>query len=258
MTQRMPLIAGNWKMHGSLSTNAALIAGLCEQATKLGSVELLVCPPLVYLHSVAAALAGSPIALGAQNLSEHEGDGAMTGEVNGRMLKDVGCRYVIVGHSERRSMHGETNERVAAKAQAAIAAGLRPIVCVGETLEQRESGVMEAVLQAQLAAVLDRCSPAALSEAVIAYEPVWAIGTGRTASPEQAQQVHALLRGQVAQRDAKLANSMRILYGGSVKADNASALFAGADIDGGLIGGASLKAGEFLAIAAAAQAAVPA
>lgn len=252
--RRKPLVAGNWKMHGSLSSNEALVRGVLAGAGKTPDVELLICPPHVYLHSVHHLVAGSPIKLGAQNLSHHDSHGAMTGESHGTMLTDVGCSYVIVGHSERRAMHRESSELVAAKTKAAIAAGLRPIVCVGETLEERESGATFAVLEEQLAAVLQMLSAEQLADTVLAYEPVWAIGTGRTATPQQAQEVHARLRGQLAAADAKLADSMRILYGGSVKADNAATLFAEADIDGGLIGGASLKANEFLAIAAAAQA----
>jgi len=253
MTQRIPLVAGNWKMFGSLATNETLARGLRAEAHHYQGVELLVCPPLVYLQSVGHLLAGSPIAVGAQNLSEHDAHGAMTGEVHGNMLTDIGCRYVIVGHSERRALHRESSELVAAKTKAAIAVGLKPIVCIGETLEERESGATTQVLTQQLAAVLKTCSAGALAHAVIAYEPVWAIGTGRTASPAQAQEVHAELRRQIAAVDAKLADSMRILYGGSVKPDNAASLFTCPDIDGGLIGGASLKATDFLAIAAAAQ-----
>jgi triosephosphate isomerase len=254
MSKRKPLVAGNWKMNGSLAANASLIRDIAAAAPGLTSVELLVCPPFVYLPSVASALKGSAIELGAQNLSEQDKPGAYTGEVLGAMLVEVDCRYVVVGHSERRSYYHETNELVARKTRAAIAAGLRPIVCVGETLAERESGRTEAVLKAQIGAVLDSGDVASLKDFVIAYEPVWAIGTGRTATPEQAQEAHALLRGEVAARDAKLADSVRILYGGSVKSDNAAVLFAGADVDGGLIGGASLKAAEFLAIAAAAKA----
>ncbi|MBX6421513.1 MAG: triose-phosphate isomerase [Nevskia sp.] len=253
VVKRRYLVAGNWKMHGSLSANAALLDALCARAAEFPAVELLVCPPAVYLESVQRRLAGTPWQLGAQNLSEQTEPGAHTGEILGRMLAEFGCRYVIVGHSERRALYGEDDARVARKFAAAQHSGLRPILCVGETLEQREAGQTEAVLARQLDAVLAHCGIAAFERAVIAYEPVWAIGTGRNATPEQAQAAHAFLRGRLAEKDAKLSNSIRLLYGGSVKADNAQALFAGADVDGGLVGGASLKADEFLAICAAAQ-----
>ena len=252
MTSRIPLVAGNWKMYGALARNAELVSDILAGASTLRGVELLVCPPSVYLHSVAQAAAGTALLVGGQNLAEPRDEGAFTGEVRGAMLVDVGCRYVIVGHSERRSLYGETSAVVARKTVAAFAAGLRPIVCVGETLEQREGGTTESVLAEQLSAVLDQIGAEQLKDLTLAYEPVWAIGTGRTASPAQAQEAHAFLRGQIARRNAKLADSVRILYGGSVKPDNAAALFAGADVDGGLIGGASLKATDFLAIARAA------
>lgn len=239
-------------MNGSLTANAELLSAVVAGAAGLMDVELVVCPPFVYLSSAAAALKGSAIGLGAQNLSEHEKAGAYTGEVLGSMLVEVGCDYVIVGHSERRSYYGETSELVARKTRSAIAAGLKPIVCVGETLAERDGGRTGAVLRGQIAAVLDSGEITDLADMVIAYEPVWAIGTGRTATPEQAQEAHALLRSEVRARDARLADSMRILYGGSVKADNAASLFGG-DVDGGLIGGASLKASDFLAIAGAAS-----
>lgn len=251
--QRKYLVAGNWKMNGSLAANAALMEGLNAGIASVAKVEVLVCPPAVYLPSVAALLGGA-IKLGAQNLSEQEQPGAYTGELHGQMLREVGCDYVIVGHSERRALYGETNEGVAAKVRTALALGLTPILCVGETLDDRDSGRMEAVLEQQMRAVLQVCGVAAFSSVVVAYEPVWAIGTGRTASPEQAQAAHKFLRGLIAAEDAKIAGSTRLLYGGSVKADNASTLFACDDVDGGLIGGASLKAAEFLAICAAAQA----
>jgi triosephosphate isomerase len=241
-------------MNGSRGANAALLAGIREGIGRCPDVEITVCPPAVYLESVAAALIGGRISLGAQNLCEQEKPGAFTGEVHGAMLKESGCRYVIVGHSERRALYGEDDARVARKFKTAQLLGLIPILCVGETLAQREAGETEAVLDRQLGAVLDLCGIAAFGDAVIAYEPVWAIGTGRTATPEQAQQAHAFLRGLLAKRDARIAPLTRILYGGSVKADNARILFAGADVDGGLIGGASLKAEEFLAICAGAQA----
>jgi triosephosphate isomerase len=249
---RRRLVAGNWKMHGSRAANAALVAGV--RAALPAGADCVLCPPFVYLPDVAAAVAGSPIGLGAQDLSAEAGQGAYTGEVGGAMLRDVGCSHVIVGHSERRARHGESDALVARKAAAALAAGLVPIVCVGETLEERDAGITPAVVGRQLAAVLDECGVGAFRTVVTAYEPVWAIGTGRTASPEQAQEIHALLRGLIASRDATIAGSARLLYGGSVKAGNAAELFAMPDIDGGLIGGASLKVDEFAAILVAASA----
>ena len=250
---RRYLIAGNWKMNGSRAANAELLSGLLARQAGFPDVDMLVCPPAVYLESVERQLGAGAILLGAQNLSDQTRPGAFTGEVQGAMLGEIGCRYVIVGHSERRSLYGEDDATVARKFAAAQQAGLIPILCVGETLEQRDGGVTEQVLQRQLGAVLAASGIDAFGQAVVAYEPVWAIGTGRTASPEQAQAAHAFLRGQLAAQDAKIANSTRLLYGGSVKADNAAALLSCADVDGGLIGGASLKAAEFLAICAAAQ-----
>jgi triosephosphate isomerase len=250
--QRRYLIAGNWKMNGSLATNAELLATLSAQQRQYPGIDMLVCPPAVYLESVGRQLGGG-LLLGAQNLCDQLQAGAFTGEILGAMLAELGCRYVIVGHSERRALYGDDDATVARKFTAAQAAGLIPILCVGETLEQRESGATEAILQRQLGAVLDASGIGAFAAAVIAYEPVWAIGTGRTATPEQAQAAHAFLRGQLAARDAKIANSTQLLYGGSVKADNAASLLSCGDVDGGLIGGASLKAAEFLAICAAAQ-----
>ncbi len=247
---RRTLVAGNWKMYGSRAANAALLQGV--RAAAPAGVEVVLCPPFVFLPDAAVALAGSAIGLGAQDLSAEAGQGAYTGEIAGAMLRDVGCSHVIVGHSERRARHNESDTEVARKAVAALAAGLVPIVCVGETLEERDAGVTPAVVGRQLAAVLDVCGVDAFRTLVIAYEPVWAIGTGRTASPEQAQEIHALLRGFIASRDAIIAGSARLLYGGSVKAGNAAELFAMPDIDGGLIGGASLKVDEFAAILAAA------
>jgi triosephosphate isomerase len=250
---RKYLVAGNWKMNGSLKSNAELLAGIAAQLNSVADVELLVCPPAAYLDSVGKALPPG-VELGAQNLCEQAKPGAFTGELHGAMLSEFGCRYVLVGHSERRALYGETDQRVAEKFQTAQALGLIPVLCVGETLQEREADATEQVLSRQLAAVLDLCGIEAFESAVLAYEPVWAIGTGRTASPEQAQAAHAYLRGLLSARDAKIAGSTRLLYGGSCKPDNAQELFAGADIDGGLIGGASLKAADFLAIAAAAQA----
>jgi triosephosphate isomerase (TIM) len=253
---RRYLVAGNWKMNGSRAANASLVGALRAGLDGCRDVDVLVCPPAAYLESVGAALAGSAMTLGAQNLGESDKPGAFTGEIHGAMLKDVGCAYVLVGHSERRALYGESDDVVARKFRTAQACGLTPILCVGETLEQREAHQTEAVLKRQLDAVVALCGPASLERAVIAYEPVWAIGTGRNATPQQAQDAHAFLRSQVAARDARIAAALRLLYGGSVKADNAQALFAGADVDGGLIGGASLKSEEFLAICAAAQAQV--
>lgn len=250
---RKPLVAGNWKMHGSLAGNAELLLGLRE-LLPASSVDCVVCPPFVYLPAVGAALAGSAIELGAQDVCEQSESGAFTGEVSASMLREVGCRYAIVGHSERRAIYGESDELVARKFAAALAAGLVPILCVGESLQEREAGATEAVVIRQLDAVIDAVGVAALGRGVLAYEPVWAIGTGRTASPEQAQEVHACLRGRIAAIDVTIAGSMRILYGGSVKAGNAKDIFAMPDVDGGLIGGASLKAAEFAAIVAAAAA----
>lgn len=243
------LIAGNWKMNGSLAANEALVKAMLDG---LGAGEpasdMALCVPAPYLAQVQALLAGAGVALGAQDVSAHE-QGAYTGEVSAAMLHDFGCRYAIVGHSERRQYHGETDALVATKAQRALAAGITPIVCVGETLEEREAGQTEAVVKRQLAAVIHTVAHCT-SEIVVAYEPVWAIGTGKTASPEQAQQVHAVLRAQLAAATAH-PERVRILYGGSMNAANAASLLSQPDIDGGLIGGASLKAPDFLSIAAA-------
>ncbi|MCA1926389.1 MAG: triose-phosphate isomerase [Thiobacillus sp.] len=245
---RKKLVAGNWKMHGSLADNAALLAAI---KPALAGVEAAVCVPFPYLAQVQSALAGSSIAWGAQNLSEHP-KGAYTGEVSSAMLLDFGCTYVIVGHSERRSLYGENDELVAKKYMAAQAAGLTPILCVGESLDERESGITEQVVAQQLDAVIRMAGVDSLAKAVVAYEPVWAIGTGKTASPEQAQAVHAFIRGKIAALDATVAEGLTIQYGGSVKASNAAELMAQPDIDGGLIGGASLVADEFVAICRAA------
>lgn len=251
---RTYLIAGNWKMNGSLDGNAALMRDLLLDCRKYGQIEMLVCPPALYLQDVGQHIGNAPIRMGAQNLCAHDKPGAYTGEIHGGMLRDVGCTYVIVGHSERRSLYGETDAVVAQKFSTALACGLKPVLCIGETLEQRERGETENVLKLQLQAVLDTVGIAAFKHAVVAYEPVWAIGTGRTASPEQAQAAHAYIRGVLATADAKISDSVQLLYGGSMKADNAASLLACPDVDGGLIGGAALKAAEFLAICAAAQA----
>ena len=249
---RTMLIAGNWKMNGDAAQVDAFARDVAADAEGI-SADMLVCVPFVYIERLAAGLGDAPVAVGAQNVAAEVEAGAFTGEVNGAMLADIGCRYAIVGHSERRALYGETDAVVAAKTDAAVAAGLKPIVCVGETLEQREADQTEAVLAAQIDALFAQCDARTLAEVVIAYEPIWAIGTGRSASPEQAQAVHAFLRGQIADKDATIAESVLLLYGGSVKPDNAAALFAGADVDGALIGGASLKADSFLDIARAAD-----
>ncbi len=248
---RKLLVAGNWKMNGDASSNADLVAGIRGGLPDSDAVDVLVCPPFPYLDSVAHAAAGSRIMLGGQTVSEHA-SGAYTGEVAPAMLVDMGCGYVIVGHSERRALYDETSEVVAAKFRSAQAAGLIPILCVGETLEEREAGQTEAVVDAQLNAVLETSGIQAFATAVIAYEPVWAIGTGRTATPDQAEAVHRHIRERLAAHAEDTAAGVTILYGGSVKGDNAAALFAIPDIDGGLIGGASLNAADFLAIVAAA------
>ena len=245
------LVAGNWKMNASTNASDELVDGIVAGVPAGSGFQLLVCPPFPYLASVAARVAGSAVKLGAQNVSEHDA-GAYTGEVAPSMLRDVGCEFVIVGHSERRAMYGESSADVAAKFQSAQAAGLTPILCIGETLTEREQGSTEAVVDEQLGAVIEAAGIAAFGAAVIAYEPVWAIGTGLTATPEQAQAVHQHIRGQLAAKDSAVAAGVQILYGGSMKGDNAAGLLAMPDIDGGLIGGASLKAGDFLAIAAAA------
>lgn len=245
---RRKLVAGNWKMNGSLQSIHGLLQGIKEGAAQVAAVELAVFPPFVYLGLVEQQLSGSAIAWGTQNLSEHT-SGAFTGEVAGAMLNDFHCAYVIVGHSERRTLYGENDEVVARKFAAARKAGIKPVLCVGETLEERDQGVTESVVERQLNAVLELEGIEAFNDAVIAYEPVWAIGTGRTATPQQAQEVHAFIRAKLAERNPQVAAKTRILYGGSMKAANAAELLAMADIDGGLIGGASLEAKEFLAIA---------
>lgn len=245
---RRPLVAGNWKMNGTLADVEVLTKGIIDGAgAEDGAAEMVVCPPFVYLNTVSDRLEGTGVILGAQNVSEHEG-GAYTGETSVGMLADFGCRYVIVGHSERRALYAETDAMVAEKFSRVQSAGMVPILCVGETLAQREADETESVIARQLDAVIERAGAASLSRGVIAYEPVWAIGTGRNASPEQANAVHEFIRGRVRALEPKGVLDMRILYGGSVKPGNCDALFAMPDIDGGLIGGASLKAGEFLEI----------
>ncbi len=245
------LVAGNWKMNGYAAGSAALVSDIVAGVPDSDRVKVLVCPPFPYLAAIAAQVRGSNVAVGAQTLSEHQ-SGAFTGEVAPAMLRDIGCEYVIVGHSERRALYGETSAAVAAKFKAALGADLKPILCVGETLEQRDGGNTESVVSEQIGAVIDTVGIAAFASAVVAYEPVWAIGTGVTASPEQAQDVHRHIRSVMAGHDADIAESIQILYGGSMKGENAAGLLAMQDIDGGLIGGASLKAADFLAIAQAA------
>jgi triosephosphate isomerase len=247
---RRRIVAGNWKLHGDHAFAHALLDALVAMPAPAG-VERVVLPPLPYLCDLVEQYAANGIAFGAQDVSANE-KGAYTGEVSASMLVDVGARYGLVGHSERRQYHNEGSELVARKFLAARNAGLVPILCVGETLQQREAGQTEYCIERQLQPLFELGGAAVLEGAVVAYEPVWAIGTGRTATPEQAQAVHAFIRGEVAARDAKIAGSLPILYGGSCKPDNAAALFAQPDVDGGLIGGAALVAADFLAIATAA------
>ncbi len=251
MSKRRTLVAGNWKMNGSRADSTALVNGLKQGIASVNNADLAVCPPFILIPLAAELLKGSAIAVGGQNLNVNK-SGAFTGEVSGPMLKDAGCRYVIVGHSERRALYGESDEVVAQKFKAAQGAGLIPILCVGELPEEREANRTEAVVARQLDAVLTLAGIGALANAVIAYEPVWAIGTGKTASPEQAQAVHKYIREKLAKADKTVADGVRILYGGSMKASNAKELLAQPDIDGGLIGGASLQAEEFLNIGRAA------
>lgn len=248
---RRTLIAGNWKMNGSFAANRSLLSEIVAGLPVSSDCDVLVCAPAPYLTQCAELLTASLVKWGAQDVSEHV-QGAFTGEVAASMLVDCGCRYVIVGHSERRAYHAESNAVVARKTLRALSESLIPIVCVGETLEQRESGQTEKVVAAQLQAVLDVVDVAQMTQLVVAYEPVWAIGTGKTATPQMAQDVHAFLRQQIALKDVAAAASVQILYGGSMKPENAKDLLAMADIDGGLIGGAALKSADFLAIAAAA------
>lgn len=249
--KRRRMVAGNWKMHGSRAENKALVEGLLAPGTIDDRVDCVVCPPYVYLNDVARLLNGSPIQLGAQDVSA-ENQGAFTGEVSTAMLTDVGCSHVLIGHSERRALNGENDAVVARKFASAATRGLTPVLCIGEQLAQRDAGRTHSVLGRQLDAIFAVSGIAAFNRAIIAYEPVWAIGTGRTATPQQAQDAHAFIRGRVAAHDASIAAGLRILYGGSCKASNAAELFGMPDVDGGLIGGASLKAEDFLAIWSAA------
>ncbi|KLJ01378.1 triose-phosphate isomerase [Luteimonas sp. FCS-9] len=246
---RARIVAGNWKLHGSREFATELVSRIA--AAPSPGVEVVILPPLPYLGDLVEDFEAGAVAFGAQDVSSNQ-EGAYTGEVSARMLVDVGARFGLVGHSERRQYHHESSEHVARKFLAAVNAGLRPILCVGESLQHRDAGLTEDAIAAQLRPVLDLVTAAAFADAVVAYEPVWAIGTGRTATPDQAQAVHAFIRSEIAARDAKIADSLPILYGGSVKPDNAAELFAQPDVDGGLIGGASLSAADFLAIVAAA------
>lgn len=250
---RKPIVAGNWKMHGTLESARALAGEVAAQSAAHPGAGVVVIPPFVHLQAVAEVLAGTAVALGAQDVSPRE-DGAHTGEISTRMLRDLGCRYVLCGHSERREYQNEGNELVAQKFMAARRAGLVPVLCVGESLEQRERGETESVLRAQIEPVLRLGGPAGFESALLAYEPRWAIGTGRTASPQQAQDAHRFLRSEVAAFSATIADLLPVLYGGSVKPANAAELFAQPDVDGGLIGGASLIAADFMGIVAAAAA----
>lgn len=249
---RRTLVAGNWKMNGSFSGNAALLGGIKAGIGQVSAADVLVCVPSPYLAQCSAELAGSAIALGAQDVSEHE-SGAYTGDVSTSMLREFGCGYVIVGHSERRTYQGESSEKVAKKAVQALRAGITPIICVGETLAERQSSRTDAVVGQQLDVVLQALSDADVARIVVAYEPLWAIGTGITATPKMAQVVHEMLRAKIAAKNVGAAQEVRILYGGSMKPDNAEQLLAMPDIDGGLIGGASLKVEDFLGIASAAR-----
>ena len=247
---RRKIVAGNWKMHGSRAENTQLVESIASGFAGAAGTECVILPPFVYLHDVSRQLRDTAVQLGAQDVCA-ESQGAFTGEISAAMLKDVGCHYVLVGHSERRALYGEDDELVARKFAAAQARGLIPILCVGEQLAEREAGRAHEIIGRQLDAVLAVSGVACLARAVIAYEPVWAIGTGRTATPEQAQEIHSFVRERIAARDGNIAADLPLLYGGSVKASNAGELFAMPDVDGGLIGGASLKAEEFLAICAA-------
>jgi len=248
---RKPFVAGNWKMNGSRASINTLVSGILEGMGRVNNAEVVVCPSFVYISEVANMLEGSAVNYGSQDVAKEE-SGAYTGEISVSMLKDMACKYAIVGHSERRALYGDTDKIVAEKFVAAQNGSVTPILCVGEVLEERESGQTEAVVERQLQAIIDLTGINALENSVIAYEPVWAIGTGKTASPEQAQAVHAFIRQWMSKEDAAVAEKVQILYGGSVKAANAKELFSQADIDGGLIGGASLAAEEFISICEAA------
>ncbi len=244
---RRTLIAGNWKMNGSLESINKLMKGLTDGISSITNADMAICPPAVYLMKVGALIGDSGISLGSQNICDQE-SGAFTGELAPSMLKEAGCKYAIIGHSERRALYGESDALIANRFAMSVKSGITPILCIGETLEERESGVTEDVVSRQLDAVINQEGIAAIADCVIAYEPVWAIGTGKVATPEQAQSVHAFIRSKLAKQDANVAAQVQILYGGSMNAGNASDLLSQEDIDGGLIGGASLKAEDFLAI----------
>jgi triosephosphate isomerase len=246
------LVAGNWKMHGDRAGTLRLVEEIIAGLPAAPEIDVVVCPPAVYLDAARQAAGAGPVGVGAQDTSA-EPSGAFTGDVSAAMLADIGCDCVLVGHSERRHGHGESNALVADKFAAALGQGVTPVLCVGEQSNEREADETEAVIGAQIDAVVDACGIAAFAKAVVAYEPVWAIGTGRTATPEQAQAVHAFIRQRLASRDASVAAGVQILYGGSVKPDNAASLFAMNDVNGALVGGASLKAESFLAICDAAR-----
>jgi triosephosphate isomerase len=248
---RKPFVAGNWKMNGSRASVKTLLDGLMSGIDSVANAEVAVCPPAIFIPDVAEMLEGGKIAWGGQNVCDQD-SGAFTGEIAVSMLKDYGCQYVIIGHSERRAIYGESDQLVAAKVAKAIESGITPILCVGELLEEREAGDTEKVVERQLAAVVETNGIKALGQTVIAYEPVWAIGTGKTATPDQAQEVHAFIRSWIGKQDKAIADGIRILYGGSVKGANAAELFSQPDVDGGLIGGASLNADEFMTICNAA------
>jgi triosephosphate isomerase len=249
---RVKLVAGNWKMNGSLASGQALVKAILPPLAALGRARYAVCPPYPHLAAIGQAVRGSSVALGAQDVCQFD-DGAYTGAVSCAMLKESGCTYAIVGHSERRAVFGESDEVAAQKYAQALKHGMTPILCVGESLAEREAGTTETVVARQLDAVMKKSGVEAIGKGVVAYEPVWAIGTGKTATPQQAQDVHAFIRGRIAAADGKVADALTILYGGSVKAGNAAQLFAMSDVDGGLIGGASLVADEFVAICRAAH-----
>lgn len=248
---RQPMVAGNWKMNGSSDSVKELMAGIKAGMGSVNKAEVVVCPPAVYIPRVSGAADGSDIKVGSQNICDQDA-GAFTGEISGAMLKDVGCEYAIIGHSERRALYAESDELVAKRFAAARRNGIKPIFCIGETLQEREAGITNEVCARQIDAVIALEGVEALADGVIAYEPVWAIGTGKTASPEQAQEVHAFIRGKIAALNADVADGLRILYGGSMNPANAAELMSQPDIDGGLIGGASLKADDFLSICQAA------
>lgn len=249
---RKAFVAGNWKMHGSKASIMTLVSDLNSKILEVGDVDVAICPPAIYIDFVTRTLSTDRIAVGAQNMAVEPEQGAFTGEQSAAMLKDMGCTYVVLGHSERRAIYGETDAEVADKVAVALRSSVMPILCVGETLEERESGVMQEVITAQLDAVIAKVGIEVFDKIVIAYEPVWAIGTGKTASPAQAQEVHAFIRSKLAGLNASIAEKVIIQYGGSVKPDNAKELFSQPDIDGGLIGGSSLNADDFIAICKAA------